>query len=265
VLVNLVLFHECTLRSGPCNFPVMQTFQARVAIAFFFILGIAGQGCVFGGSSEERLPSVDPSPTPTPTATATPLVAGNAACVIRGEADLPTLNSPRVGAGYAMKPIYATDFAQARALCTDAVFADLMLEYQLQNSEEAQWSVAFYTSLTTLAPGTTSGCALSGCAYHPIGLGACVVRGEGDLPTLNLSLVGDGYAFKPVYATSLAEVLAICDDSAYSDLMLKYQAAGNTGEPQWQVAFYTSATEIAPGTTTGCAASGCDGHPMLTD
>jgi hypothetical protein len=101
---------------------------------------------------------------------ADPPATGYGACVVRDAFTnlpaAPTTGQPVAGQGFAIKTvIYTSDFSQASAACTDAIYADLMDRYvNAGNTNRVQWEVAIYNSQDQPL---ASGCAASGCNFHP--------------------------------------------------------------------------------------------------
>ena len=101
---------------------------------------------------------------------ADPPATGYGACVVRDAFTSlpapPTTGHPVAGPGFAIKTvIYTSDFSQTLAVCTDAIYADLMDKYvNAGNTNPAQWEVATYDSQGGFS---VTGCAASGCDFHP--------------------------------------------------------------------------------------------------
>ncbi len=81
-------------------------------------------------------------------------------CVVRDSfTAIPAYGSPDVGSGYAKYNLgNVTNYTEAKALCTDTIYNNVMTDYCNSNTERVQWEVVIQ--------GGTHGCAASGCQFH---------------------------------------------------------------------------------------------------
>src|SRR3989344_2624683 len=98
----------------------------------------------------------------------------------------------------------------------------------------------------------------------PVNLGSCTIRDAyTTLPVYSAPSLGNGYAQISLgQVKDLADAKARCTDAIFNALMTNYCSVNNR-PAQWGVAFHTNPNSLT-GTSSTCAASGCNNHVCPT-
>jgi hypothetical protein len=167
---------------------------------------------------ESTIPGDQPEST-TQTVLAAPALHGT--CQVRDPfTSSPDRSAPPVGDGYAKQLVQAGSIDEVTAICTDAIYQDLMHKYCAANAHfPVQWETDY--SPFEDEGGTVGGCAASGCDEHncPPTRAACVIRTAGTaLPKLSDPDDGRGYVKVGVAATTMADAQKRCTAEVFSKL-----------------------------------------------
>lgn len=172
---------------------------------------------------------------------------------------------------YATTTFRAADMAEAKAHCTDAIFAILMQQYP-DREKSVEWEVIL---LGDSGEVVASSCPTSGCGTHTFHNSMCVVHDDHtQIPDINAEYFEKGYVFRLFTATSLTDAQSKCTEGVFHELTYEYTGLHYNGRwtgtqytgawketgmaVKWQVVFYDKDGR----STTDCASSGCADHPI---